>query len=70
MSEQLLLLGTSGKFDRCMRQSSIFLYLSRIKEIIVSDNGTGMDATDARLALEPHATSKIAKPNDLLISQH
>lgn len=44
---------------------NISLLESGLKEIIVSDNGTGMDATDARLALEPHATSKIAKPNDL-----
>ncbi|MDD2493166.1 MAG: DNA mismatch repair endonuclease MutL [Bacilli bacterium] len=43
----------------------ISLLESGLKEIVVGDNGTGMDASDARLALEPHATSKIAKPNDL-----
>ncbi|MDD3170989.1 MAG: DNA mismatch repair endonuclease MutL [Bacilli bacterium] len=44
---------------------NISLTDSGLKEIIVSDNGTGMDAVDAKLALEPHATSKISKPNDL-----
>ncbi len=44
---------------------NISLVDSGLKEIVVGDNGTGMDAIDARLALEPHATSKIAKPNDL-----
>ena len=31
----------------------------------VEDDGEGMDAEDARLALERHATSKIASPEDL-----
>ncbi|MBE3131951.1 MAG: DNA mismatch repair protein MutL, partial [Acidobacteria bacterium] len=31
----------------------------------VDDNGEGMDAADARLALERHATSKIARADDL-----
>src|SRR3972149_2810755 len=35
------------------------------KLIRVEDDGDGMDPEDARLALERHATSKIAKPEDL-----
>lgn len=33
--------------------------------IQISDNGTGMSETDARLAFERHATSKISSANDL-----
>ena len=36
-----------------------------LKEIIVSDDGCGMDPVDARMALEPHATSKIKDEKDL-----
>lgn len=36
-----------------------------LKEIIVSDDGMGMDFVDAKLAIEPHATSKIKDGNDL-----
>lgn len=36
-----------------------------MKTIIVTDNGTGMDAEDAQLAFLRHATSKIAHPGDL-----
>ena len=35
------------------------------KSIRVEDDGDGMDADDARLAIERHATSKIAAPEDL-----
>ena len=34
-------------------------------EIVVSDNGIGMDSADARLCVEPHATSKIYNDKDL-----
>lgn len=36
-----------------------------IKSIQVIDNGSGMDAVDAQMAFERHATSKIFKPRDL-----
>lgn len=36
-----------------------------IKEMRVTDDGKGMDSTDALLAFTPHATSKIKNENDL-----
>ena len=36
-----------------------------LKEIIVSDNGIGMTPLDARMSIEPHATSKIREAGDL-----
>jgi len=38
---------------------------SGLSHITVTDNGSGMDETDALLAFERHATSKIASINDL-----
>ncbi len=36
-----------------------------LQRIAVSDNGCGMNATDALLAIERHATSKLRTPDDL-----
>ena len=44
---------------------NISLSGSGLKEIIVSDNGCGMDKSDVKMAFLPHATSKIFDPNDL-----
>ena len=44
---------------------TIKLIDSGIKEIEVSDNGIGMDSTDAKMAFERHATSKLKNLDDL-----
>lgn len=44
---------------------NILLQDSGLTEIIVQDNGYGMDPVDAKLSIEPHATSKIKNSNDL-----
>ena len=36
-----------------------------IQKITITDNGTGMDAADAEMAFQRHATSKIRSQNDL-----
>lgn len=41
------------------------IYDVGMKKIIVSDDGSGMDFSDAHLAFERHATSKIASEQDL-----
>ena len=43
----------------------IHIELGGKKQIRVADNGEGMDAEDARLAVERHATSKIRRADDL-----
>src|SRR6476660_9757716 len=44
---------------------TIAIELGGKKLLRVEDDGEGMDPDDARLALERHATSKIATPEDL-----
>lgn len=44
---------------------NIFLQEAGKESIIVSDNGKGMSETDARMAFERHATSKISSIDDL-----
>jgi DNA mismatch repair protein MutL len=44
---------------------AVAIELGGKKLIRVEDDGEGMDAEDARLAIERHATSKIASPEDL-----
>ncbi|MCK9536250.1 MAG: DNA mismatch repair endonuclease MutL [Bacilli bacterium] len=51
--------------DAAARHITISLVDSGLKEIIVTDDGLGMAPADARLALEPHATSKIKESQDL-----
>src|SRR5919109_2252330 len=51
--------------DAGAQRISIAIGLGGKKLIRVEDDGEGMDADDARLAIERHATSKIATPEDL-----
>ncbi|HYT68684.1 MAG TPA: DNA mismatch repair endonuclease MutL [Vicinamibacterales bacterium] len=51
--------------DAGARRISIAVELGGKKLIRVEDDGEGMDADDARLAIERHATSKIAHAEDL-----
>src|SRR5205085_2516302 len=44
---------------------TIHIELGGKKQIRVEDDGEGMDAEDARLAIERHATSKIRRADDL-----
>src|SRR5690554_6237422 len=44
---------------------NILLEDSGLTEIIVQDNGHGMDPSDAKMSIEPHATSKIRTGEDL-----
>ena len=54
-----------NSIDALANQIDIELEESGMKSITVIDNGSGMDETDAVLAFERHATSKIASVNDL-----
>src|SRR3954471_3817512 len=51
--------------DAGARRIGIAVELGGKKLIRVEDDGEGMDAADARLAVERHATSKIARADDL-----
>ncbi len=51
--------------DAGARRVSIHVELGGKKQIRVEDDGEGMEAEDARLALERHATSKITRVEDL-----
>ncbi len=51
--------------DAHARRIAVAIELGGKKLIRVEDDGDGMEADDARLALERHATSKIATPEDL-----
>jgi DNA mismatch repair protein MutL len=51
--------------DAGARRITVAIELGGKKSIRVEDDGEGMDADDARLAIERHATSKIAGPDDL-----
>ncbi len=51
--------------DAGARRIAIHIELGGKKHVRVEDDGEGMDAEDARLALERHATSKIRSVDDL-----
>ena len=51
--------------DAGARRIAVAIELGGKKSLRVEDDGEGMDPEDARLALERHATSKIASPEDL-----
>jgi DNA mismatch repair protein MutL len=51
--------------DGGARRIAVAIALGGKKSLRVEDDGEGMDPVDARLALERHATSKIAGPDDL-----
>jgi DNA mismatch repair protein MutL len=51
--------------DAGARRIAVTIELGGKKLMRVEDDGEGMDAEDAQLALERHATSKIARPEDL-----
>src|SRR3954468_15558159 len=54
-----------NSIDAGARRITITVELGGKKLLRVEDDGDGMDPEDARLALERHATSKIATPDDL-----
>lgn len=54
-----------NSIDAGATKINISLLDSGLTEIVVSDNGSGMDPVDAKMSVEPHATSKIKDGNDL-----
>jgi DNA mismatch repair protein MutL len=51
--------------DAGARRLAIHVEMGGKKQVRVEDDGEGMDADDARLAIERHATSKIRRADDL-----
>jgi DNA mismatch repair protein MutL len=51
--------------DAHARRIAVTIEVGGKKLVRVEDDGDGMDAEDARLSIERHATSKIASPEDL-----
>src|ERR687888_2435479 len=51
--------------DAGARRLKIHIELGGKKQVRVDDDGEGMEPEDARLAIERHATSKIARADDL-----
>ena len=54
-----------NSIDAKATQIDISLVESGIQEIMVRDNGVGMDPVDAEMAFQRHATSKLKKLDDL-----
>ena len=54
-----------NSIDAGSTEITIKLIDSGVKEIEVSDNGSGMDEEDAKMAFERHATSKLKNLDDL-----
>jgi len=54
-----------NSLDACATRIAITIELGGKKLLRVEDDGEGMEPEDARLAIERHATSKIASPEDL-----
>src|SRR6476659_8481469 len=54
-----------NSIDAGARRIAVTIELGGKKLLRVEDDGEGMDAEDARLSLERHATSKIGTPDDL-----
>jgi DNA mismatch repair protein MutL len=54
-----------NSLDAGAKRISVAIELGGKKLLRVEDDGDGMDPEDTRLALERHATSKIASPEDL-----
>ncbi|MDD4000688.1 MAG: DNA mismatch repair endonuclease MutL, partial [Bacilli bacterium] len=54
-----------NSIDAQAKNINITLINAGQTEIIVSDDGIGMDAIDARMCVEPHSTSKIRNDQDL-----
>ena len=54
-----------NSIDAGSTEITIKLIDSGVKEIEVADNGIGMDETDAKMAFERHATSKLKNLEDL-----